>query len=70
MGFEVLALVQAANADWALVRRLFQVQNAMDGQRPWLAETFAAVGVFERVFFRVDLTVKHKREKETLVYEF
>jgi hypothetical protein len=34
VGLEVGALVEAAGADGALVRRLLQVQNAVDGQRP------------------------------------
>jgi hypothetical protein len=66
VGLEIGALVEAASANWALVRRLFQVQNAMDGQRPRLAETFAAIGAFERLLLRVDVTVKHKRKKENV----
>ena len=66
MGLEVRPLVEAASANGALVRRLFQVQNAMDGQRPRLAETFTAIGAFERLLFRVDVTVKHKRKKENV----
>jgi hypothetical protein len=58
MGLEVGALVEAAGADRALVRRFLQVQNAVDGQRPRLAETLAAVGAFERLLFRVDVTIK------------
>ena len=64
MGFEVRPLVEAASANGALVRRLFQVQNAMDGQRPRLAETFTAIGAFERLLFRMDVTIKEKKRKQ------
>ena len=60
MRLEVGSLVEAAGTDWALVRRLLQVQNAVDGQRPRLAETFAAIGAFERLLLRVNVTVEIK----------
>ena len=60
MRLEVGSLVEAAGTDGTLVRRLLQVQNAVDGQRPRLAETFAAIGAFERLLLRVNVTVEIK----------
>lgn len=56
--FQIGALVEAAIAHGALVRRLLHVQNLMDGQRTRLAETLAALEALERFLLGVNVSAK------------
>ena len=57
VGLQVGPLVEAPVTDGTLVRGLFHVKDLVDGERPRLAEPFAALGALERLFFRVDVPV-------------
>lgn len=66
MRLQVGTLIEAAGADGALVRRFLQVKDPMDGQRPGLAESFAAITALERLLFRVNVAIRDN-EKIPLV---
>lgn len=45
--FQIGALIEAATADVALVRRFVHVQDLVNGKRARLTESLAAFGAFE-----------------------
>lgn len=57
MSLQVGPLVEAATADRTFVRRLFQMQDLVDGQSTRLAESFAAFGTLEGFLLRMDVPV-------------
>lgn len=57
MRFQIAALVEAAVAHLALVRRLVQMHLFVHGQSARLAEPFATVQALERFIFRVNESV-------------
>lgn len=61
VSLQVGPLVETARANRAFVRRLFQMEDPMDGQRPRLAETLAAIGAFERFLFRMNVSIQKEK---------
>lgn len=60
MGFEVSSLIEGSVADVTLVGCFFQVRDLVDGQSARLAETFTAIGAFERFLFGMDVSMVSK----------
>lgn len=60
MRFQIGALVEAAIAHLALVRRLLQVERFVDGQCARLAEAFAAFGALEWFFLRMNVSERRR----------
>lgn len=69
MGFQIWALVEAAIAHRAFVRRLFHVEGLVHGQCARLAKTFATFSAFEWLFFRMDKSVEEKDRKINHIIE-
>ena len=68
MSLQIGTLVETARANGTLVRRFFQVQNPVHGQRSRLAKAFAAITAFEWLLFRMNITenrIKHKKKSYT-----
>lgn len=61
MSLQVRSLVKALIADGTLVWRFFHVQNLVDSQCSGLAESFSALGAFERLFLGMNVSVNKKR---------
>ena len=64
VSLEIGSLIEAARTDGAFVRRLFQMQNPVDGQRSRLAKAFAAIATFKRLLLRVDVTNEKRKEEK------
>lgn len=63
MGLQVRALVEAPVADRALVGRLLEVEDLVDGERARLAESLPALGALERLLLRVDVPAAERRSR-------
>lgn len=61
VGLEIGPLIEAPHADGTLVRRLFHVQDLVDGQGTRLTESFATFLTLERFLLGVDVS---ERERE------
>lgn len=57
VSFKVGALIEAAVAHGAFVRRFLQVRHLVDREGPTLAESLAAVVALERLLFGVDVAM-------------
>ena len=57
MSLQVGSLVKVPMADRALVRGVVHVEDFVNGQRTRLAESFAALGTLEGLFFGMDVTM-------------
>ena len=64
VSLEIGSLIEAARTDGAFVRRLFQMQNPVDGQRSRLTKAFAAIATFKRLLLRVDVSVEIRRKEK------
>jgi hypothetical protein len=63
VGLEVGALIEAAVAHGAFVRRLFHVENLVNSQSATLTESFATFDAFEWLLLRVDVSGTRKKLK-------
>lgn len=61
--FQIGALIEAATADGTLVRRLFHVEDLVDGECARLAETLATFGTFEWLLLRVYVPMGMKKKE-------
>ena len=57
MASKIGALIERAVANGAFVVVFFQMGDLVHGQGPGLAEAFAALAAFERLFFGMDVAV-------------
>lgn len=62
MSFQVRPLVERPAAHGAFVWGLVHVEDLVYGERTRLAETFAALGAFEWLFFTVDVSETKENE--------